>query len=222
MGDVRTAGAVAGLEYLVLRRSLVGGAISLVGDTGYPAGDRGAAEQAALTAAAAAEQQGEASVHMVVRISESYPTDLTGLVSSSWLWVSETSYRGETWSSEIKDGRMSFAGLEQGPANPDAAAQLFLHRRLEQLAPDADEYDHDDDWWRVSVWQASRLDGTPNPAEGGRIADRAELLETPEKLAWLGNVLRAECVHPDAVATATPRQVSRVITQALAPHSRPT
>jgi hypothetical protein len=39
--------------------------------------------------------------------------------------------------------------------------------------------------------------GTQHPAEGGRIADRGELLGTPEKLAWLGTILRTECVHPN-------------------------
>jgi hypothetical protein len=115
--------------------------------------------------------------------------------------------------------RSLVAGLDDGPEQADAAAAFFLHRRLGELAPEADDIEMDDDWWRISVWHAGRIDETRFPAAGGRIADRAELLSTPEKLAWLGSILRTDHIHADAVATATPRQVSEIMSQALS--SRP-
>jgi hypothetical protein len=211
----RFTGPLADLEYLVVRQDLRTGDLTVVGDTGYPARARTAAEEAARDAAAAAKDQGQSAVHAVVRIAD---PDFVDQLPESWLWVSETSYGGTSWSNESMGGA-SFAGLEDGPEQAEAAAAFFLRRRLAQLAPDADDIEMDDDWWRVSVWHAVRLDETDHPAAGGRIADRAELLATPEKLAWLGSILRTDHVHADAVATATPRQVSRILSEAFSSRS---
>jgi hypothetical protein len=212
VSESRFTGPLADLEYLVVRQDLRTGDLGVVGDTGYPAHARTAAEQAARDAADTAKDHGQSVAHAVVRITD---PDFVDPHPQSWLWVSETSYGGTSWMNESMSGA-SFAGLEDGPEHADAAAAYFLRRRLGVLAPDIDDLQiDDDDWWRVSVWHAGRLDEADHSAVGGRIADRAELLATPEKLAWLGSILRTDHIPPDAVATATPRQVARIMTETL-------
>jgi len=92
-----------------------------------------------------------------------------------------------------------------GPAaQSDKAARHFLDRRLAQLAGEADEYDVEDSWLRVTIWHAHRT-GESN-RNGSRLAERAA--ERTTSLAPLCHLLQVENLDPNAVAVATPRQVN--------------
>lgn len=187
---------------LVLRRDGISGSLAVAGDVGgYRHGEQDRAVRDAVDASQLATELGRPVTYSVLRITA---VDAAWSWPERWLWSAEMSYSCESWTQADVGGVVS-AGVTEGPDDADAAARMLLQNHLARLGALDDDYNVEDDWWRLSIWRGGRLDETQGPLRQQRLQERADGMPQ-EHLYSFTRQLRADHCHPDAVAVATPRQ----------------